>query len=82
MYPASRYILITLATCCFLRVCIQNVPNVKALYLILLLNGYDMDHQLPHPENFVEEDKQMVNELNKLFDSAKKLRDSLATYSQ
>ena len=82
MHRGLQYLTIMLATCCLIRVVVQNVPNFQALYLIMLLNGYNMDHKLPSVDEFIDEDRDMVKELNKLFANAKKLRDDLATYSQ
>ena len=77
-----KFLVITLASCCIIRGLIQNAYYVYALYIVSLLDDYDMDHVLPDMSSLVPEDQKLLLELDKVFTRMKKLRDNLLDYSQ
>ena len=77
-----KFLVITLASCCIIRGLIQNAYYIYALYIVSLLDDYDMDHVLPDMSSLVPEDQKLLLELDKVFTRMKKLRDNLLDYSQ
>ena len=82
MTRLMKFLVITLASCCIIRGLIQNAYYVYALYIVSLLDDYDMDHVLPDMSSLVPEDQKLLLELDKVFTRMKKLRDNLLDYSQ
>ena len=82
MTRLMKFLVITLASCCIIRGLIQNAYYVYALYIVSLLDDYDMDHVLPDMSTLVPEDQKLLLELDKVFTRMKKLRDNLLDYSQ
>ena len=82
MTRLMKFLVITLASCCIIRGLIQNAYYVYALYIVSLLDEYDMDHVLPDMSSLVPEDQKLLLELDKVFTRMKKLRDNLLDYSQ
>ena len=82
MTRLMKFLVITLASCCIIRGLIQNAYYIYALYIVSLLDDYDMDHVLPDMSTLVPEDQKLLLELDKVFTRMKKLRDNLLDYSQ
>ena len=82
MTRLMKFLVITLASCCIIRGLIQNAYYIYALYIVSLLDDYDMDHVLPDMSSLVPEDQKLLLELDKVFTRMKKLRDNLLDYSQ
>ena len=82
MTRLMKFLVITLASCCIIRGLIQNAYYLYALYVVSLLDGYNMDHVLPDVSSLIPEDQKLLEELNSVFTRMKKLRDNLLDYSQ
>jgi len=81
MCRATKFVIITLASCCVIRGLIQTAYYLYALYVVSLLDGYDMDHVLPDISSLVPDDQKLLLELDQVFTRMKKLRDNLLDYS-